>query len=272
MNLQTKLPKAQVKARNLSDWLLSHGISSVTTGEIANLLGVPTNQVSARLAAPRRRKEIISPAKGLFIPVPAEFRTWGAPPALEIIDLMMSHLDVPYYVGWLSAAALLGASHHAPQVFQVATQSHIRWRSIGRSDIQFYSRENVERLPIDLRQTRSGSARVSTTATTLLDVTNDCAIVGGLDNAANIVIELCETDTAFLPELLGIASLYPASANRRLGWIMENFTELNGLEDLRRIATTRVGSPSKIDPTRSLVGDFDTRWNIYINRKVEPDV
>jgi len=39
------------KASDLADWALSRGISSVTTEEIAQLLGVPQNQVWKRLHA-----------------------------------------------------------------------------------------------------------------------------------------------------------------------------------------------------------------------------
>jgi predicted transcriptional regulator of viral defense system len=59
----------------------------------------------------------------------------------------MRHLDVPYYVGWLSAAAMHGAAHHAPQVFQVAVGRHVRDRTVGRTKFRFAIRDNVTAMP-----------------------------------------------------------------------------------------------------------------------------
>jgi predicted transcriptional regulator of viral defense system len=183
----------------------------------------------------------------------------------------MGHLNIPYYIGWLSSAALLGASHHAPQVFQVATSRHVRERTVGRSKMQFIIREHVSDLPVTLRQTRSGTARVASRATTLLDVVSNPLICGGLDNATTIIIELCETDEAFIPELLTAAKFYPSATIKRLGWIMEGFASVEGVEALQELAWAGAISPSKLDPTGSFSGNLDKRWNLYINRRIEPD-
>lgn len=70
---------ASVRASHAADWALSHGISALTTSELADLLDIPAGQVRQRLAAPTRRGEWASPARGLWMPVTPEFRTWGAP-------------------------------------------------------------------------------------------------------------------------------------------------------------------------------------------------
>lgn len=270
--MSTTADNQRIKATGLSDWLLSRGISSITTAEVARLLSIPKNQVAPRLAAPRTRGEFVSPARGLYIPVPPEYRSWGAPPALEIIDRLMEHFNILYYVGWLSSAALLGASHHAPQVFQVATARHVRGRTVGRSKMQFIVREQVNDLPVVLRQTRNGTARIASRATTLLDIASDPGICGGLNNVANLIIELCETDEKFIPELLATASFYPTAAIRRLGWIMESFLETKDVDALRELAWTGAASSSKLDPASGFSGNLDKRWNIYVNRRIEPDV
>lgn len=53
---------------------------------------------------------------------------------------MMRHLTVDYYVGWLTAAAVHGAEHQAPQTFHVATDRHVRDRTVGRTRFQFARR------------------------------------------------------------------------------------------------------------------------------------
>jgi predicted transcriptional regulator of viral defense system len=260
-----------VKARDLPTWLLAHGISAITTGDIAQLLDIPSNQVPQRLAPLQKKRLLVSAARGLWVPVPPEFASWGAPPAIEIIDATMKHLNADYYVGWLSAAAIFGAAHHAPQVFQVAATRAIRSRSVGRSKINFYHRRHIGSVPIVLRETRSGTVVVSAPETTLLDISNDLPLAGGLDNAANIIITLCEESPPDMECLAAAAALYPAAAVRRLGWMLEKYTDVSGTEHLLLISDSNKNNPSKLLPTAKAI-DLDSRWNLYINAKVEVDV
>jgi len=268
------IPQAEKnKAVSLADWLLANGISAVSTGDIAEFLNIPKNQVPQRMLALRRRREIVSPAKGLWLPVPPEYRTWGAPPAFEMIDVLMRWANVGYYVGWLSAAALMGASHHAPQVFQVAVTRTFRNRKVGRSALQFYSRERIDRIPVQKLMSKSGTVSVSSREATLLDVCNDVELVGGIDNAANLVIELCDTETPSIADIIALSNIYPASAIRRLGWLMQTFTEISGIETLQKAAYLRDAAASTLDPlTGKAESILDLGWNLKINRKVEPDV
>jgi hypothetical protein len=59
-------------------------------------------------------------------------------------------------------------------------------------------------------------------------------LVGGIDNAANLIIELCEIPIDF-SALVAFAELYPTSAIRRLGFLLEHFTDIEevgrGAED-----------------------------------------
>jgi predicted transcriptional regulator of viral defense system len=194
----------RIKASDSANWLLARGISSITTGDLATLLAIPKNHVPQRMTALKRRREIVSPAQGLWMPVPPEYMIWGAPPAIDVVSPLMRHLKADYYVGWLSAAELLGASHHAPQVFQVATSRSIRARTAGRSRFQFFHREHIKQVSLITTETKSGIVTVSSRETTLLDVSNDVGIVGGIDNAANLIIELCE---ASAPDMYALVTL-----------------------------------------------------------------
>ncbi|MDR0221390.1 MAG: type IV toxin-antitoxin system AbiEi family antitoxin, partial [Lachnospiraceae bacterium] len=181
----------RIKAAELARWLLSRGVSSVTTADIAALLAVPMNQVPQRLAPLKKRGEIVLLAHGLWAPVPPEYLTWGAPPAMDVVDALMRHFALDYYVGWLSAAALHGASHHAPQVFQVAVSRAVRAKTIGRSEFRFFQRSHVRLVAIDEMESRNGAVRVSNRETTMLDIASDIGYVGGIDNAANLITEMC---------------------------------------------------------------------------------
>ena len=265
-------PGERIRAATLTTWLLSRGISSATTDDVAKILKVPASHVSSRLAPLRERGEIVSPASGLWIPVSPEYATWGSPPAIEIVNALMRHFKADYYVGWLSAAALHGASHHAPQLFQVAASKAIRERRVGRSRICFYHRNHVKSVPTNQHMTRSGAAIISSRETTMLDLANDPVHSGGLDNVANILIEFGENLPIDTGLLLDAAEVFPAAAIRRLGWLLEHFVEGTDASLLNNILAVRTTTPSFLNPSSRERGGLDRRWNMYINTEVKPDI
>ncbi|MCL2615484.1 MAG: type IV toxin-antitoxin system AbiEi family antitoxin [Dehalococcoidia bacterium] len=267
-----KAQSGPIRTAEVVSWLLSHGINAATNEELSALLGVSQKQMPQRLAPLLKRNEIISPCRGFWLPIPFEYRQWGAPEAIYYIDKMMRFLEMDYYVGWMSAASILGAKHHAVQVFQVATERPIRNRVIGRSDFRFFQRSNVGLLPSFRYKTQTGSANVSTRAATMLSVTNDLRIVAGLENAANIIIELSDTEEPFINEVATCSHLFPISALRRLGWIIENFTDTRGLDVLASISQESDAKISKLSSYKTYSDQIDKRWSLDVNERVEPDV
>lgn len=260
----------QVRAPELADWALAHGRGSLTSTEIAALLGVEDDQVRRRLNVPARRGEWVQPTRGLWVPVPPEYRTWGAPPGIEIVDMIMRHRGIGYYVGWLSAAAIHGAAHQAPQVFQVAVDRHIRDRVAGRTRFVFAQRD-VSRIPTIAHPTRDGSARVSTLAATMLDVADDMLRAAGVDNAATVIVELSEQDAFDVTDLARLASVFPAAAGRRVGWILSTFTGRDDLGPLRTAVRDLAATPSRLDPYSHAGGPVDTDWMLTVNRGLDPE-
>jgi hypothetical protein len=53
----------------------------------------------------RAAGQVFSPARGFWVLIPPEFRSWRAVPASRFADVMMRALDRTYYVALLSAAA-----------------------------------------------------------------------------------------------------------------------------------------------------------------------
>jgi len=261
-----------VRATDVVSWLLSNGITTATTNELSVLLGVPENQVRQRLAPLLKRGEMVSPARGFWVPVPYEYRQWGAPEAIYYIDKMMRYLHVDYYVGWMTAAAIHGAGHHASHVFQVATSRFVADRKIGRSDFRFFQRGNVGALPILRHQTKTGAVNVSTRAATMLSIVSDLKLASGLDNAANIVIELSDTEESFVGEVAACAGLFPISALRRLGWILENYTHTQDLGQLAVISRDSDVVLSKLSMYKAYSNRIDEVWSLDINERIEPDV
>jgi len=113
---------------------------------------------------------------------------------------------------------------------------------------------------------------VSSRETTLLDVANDIGIAGGIDNAANLIIELCEATAPDTDILAALSAHYPVTTARRLGFLLEKFTDISGLEKLEAAYTKCNTAPSLLDPQAGRKGAFNARWNIIVNREVNPDV
>ena len=83
-------------ARNLADWMLERGMVAATTHDVSRLLDIPEHHVRQRMAALRKHGEIVSPARGLWVPIPPEYRSSGAPEPLYYIDALMEHYRVDY--------------------------------------------------------------------------------------------------------------------------------------------------------------------------------
>jgi predicted transcriptional regulator of viral defense system len=251
-----------------ADWALSRGIASMTTAQVAEMLDAPVTQVPQRLSVAKRRGEWITPARGLWIPVPPEFRAWGGPPATEFIASLMKHFDIGYYVGWLAAASLYGATHHAPQVTHVATSKLVRERTLGRARLVFHERSAIAELPTVERMARSGPYLVSSPELTALDIASDITLAGGLDNAATVITDLAEETGLDDQTLVSLAPRFADAAVRRVGWMVERFTE-HRLDALAEHVTQSPSTPSRLHPSLPLTGGVVERWGLRLNTNVE---
>lgn len=259
-----------IKAPGLANWALAHGKGALTSVEIAEILKIQEDQVRRRLHEPARRGEWVTPTHGLWVPVPPEYQTWGAPPGIEIVDAMMRHRNISYYVGWLSAAQLHGASHQAPQVFQVAVSRQIRDRSVGRTRFVFMQR-NVAHVPTVAYPTKSGSALISSVEATMLDIADGIGQAAGIDNAATVILELAMLDSFNVTSLAELASKFPAAAGRRVGWLLHRLGGRDDLEPLNRAVRDAVPTPSRLDPASPNTGPLDHEWMLQMNRDVEEE-
>lgn len=263
-----------VEPRHLADWLLSHGRHWITTTEATEILGIPIEHVSPTLARWRRNGHLFSPTKGAYVPIPPEYRSWGAIPAVQFVDPLMAHLGHPYYVGLLSAAELLGFAHQRPQVFQVVTPARLRDRAFGRVQLAFITVANLLSRPTTTRNTSTGTVRVSTPEVTLLDLVSMPERGGGLSNVATIAGEMLEEGGLDGGALAEVAKQYPGAVVQRTGWLLEQAAEAVdvevALDDLREVARRRP-TPSLLLPSGPS-GPVDDRWNVIVNTEIEPDL
>ena len=272
MNNETSTSNNSIRAQDLNAYLLSRGIASINTKEAAKLLSIPENQVRQRMVALKHRGEFVSPARGLWIPVPPDKRSWGAPEPWAYLEDMMEHLNSDYCVGWLTAAAAYGASHQAAQVFQVAVSKHMNDRIVGRSQLQFRKRSAIGDLPTEIVIRPEGRLKVATAETTALMLATDLDMAGGVDNMATIILEFAESGSLRLDSLMKAINLFPVAAVRRIGWILDEFSTGIDTDELANWSRESKVSVSYLSSTSGSGGEHSRRWSLVINRKVEPDI
>lgn len=215
-----------------------------------------------------RRKRLVMPRRGLFVIVPLEHRAAAAPPPSWYTDDLLQHAGVDGYVGLLSAAALYGATHHAPQVWQVVVDRQIRPITVGRSRWQFVYKRAVRDVPVRRRQTATGTMPISTPEVTALDLVRYVEPSGGVDAVATVFSELGEQLDA--NALAHAAAHFPRTVAQRVGWLLDRV----GHSDVTAALHGVVGrTADTTDLWPALVADApaDPRWHVRAARDVEVD-
>ena len=221
----------------------------------------------------RRLKEqgrVVSPRRGFYVVVPPEYRAAGAPPASWFIDDLMHYIGQPYYVGVLSAAALHGAGHQQPMVFQVVTDRPTRDVRVGKVTIRFTMSGLVDRLPAVELQTETGTMRVATPETCAFDLVRFPAAAGHLSNAATVLAELAERLDAQL--LVDIAPLVRIPDVQRLGYLLDAVGQDEIAAPLVAWLSSRKPRAVPLQPGVGTDSGPDPRWYVVPNVELEVDV
>ena len=185
----------------------------------------------------------------------------------------MSYLELPYYVGLLTAAQHYGAAHQQPQQFHVVTNQYLRSIRCGRIYIVFIKNENCKIVPTRKFNTQTGYIQVAAPEATMLDLIRYPLRVGGINNIATVLIELSESiNSNELSTLLD--SLKPEVVLlQRLGYLLDLIQQkklalivTNYLKQFTLSARPLVAGISCKNALRN------KKWELYINYKVEPDL
>jgi len=225
-------------------------------------------------AALRRLKQkgrIANPRRGFYVIVPAEYREAGCPPASWFIDDLMRFLNQPYYVGILSAAAIHGAAHQQPMLFQVVTDRPTRPARAGRVRISFHMGCHVEKARVVETQTETGSMRVSTPEATAFDLVRFVSAAGHVGNVMTVLSELVEKLNP--QSLSSLADSYAVSDVQRLGYLLERLGENRLADPLAVWLRVRRYRPILLVPGQTK-GDApsDPRWRVISNETLEVDL
>ncbi len=257
----------------LADWLIGRGQHFISTSDVAALLAITPETVPISLERSRQAGKMISVTKEGWVPVPPEYRSVGAPPASHFIDPLMGHLGHSYYVGFLSAAAIHGASHQASMVFQIVTPAKLRERRIGRNRIQFLQRSGTTEKPKQRHTVPTGRMWVSAPEVTVLDLVESPEYGAGLSNVATVIGDLLYDEVLDLSVLSDVAKLYPIAVVQRTGFLLDYMaTEVDQQINTNQLHEVVTGARYRDLAPGSGPGERDPRWHVIVNTEIEHDL
>lgn len=241
-----------------------------TSADADRWLGRSRAAVKQALNRLRRKGEIASPGRGLYVIVPPEYRALGCLPPEQFIPALMARAGLPYYAGLLSAAQYHGAAHHRPQAFQVMLGRARRPIACGRVRVVFHVRKGIAGVPVQHVNTPRGTLAVSTPVATAFDLVGYEARVGGLDAVATLLAELAEKLDA---EQLGdFAPQVPLPWVQRLGYLLEQLGAPAQAACLGAYVARHARETTPLQPSLPVAGHpRDRRWKLVINTAVEAE-
>jgi predicted transcriptional regulator of viral defense system len=243
--------------------------------EFPRMLRETLRSVISRL---KKKERVRSVWRGYYVVVPDEYGLRGIVPPIEYIDYLMEHLGNDYYVGLLSAAAFQGASHQQPQSLMVVTDAKNLKDSVKSGvGIRFVKKSAYPKKYLYEKNVGRGKVVLSCPELTSLDLVLYEKRIGGLERAASVIDELSEglnyenTDAQLWENS-------PRQVIQRLGFILEEVIKRPELANVVYCKSQEAGGvfrKSQLVPlskdSRSDSFDFNARWKLIVNAKMEVD-
>jgi predicted transcriptional regulator of viral defense system len=227
--------------------------------------------IKAALRRLQKKGEIAMPRRGFYVIVPPEYRALGCLPAEQFIPDLMDYLGEVYYAGLLSAAEYHGAAHQRSQVFQLVVAKSRRPVRCGKIRIDFVVRKNAKNIPTQIRNTPAGIIKISTPASTALDLIGYVNHCGGINNVATVLSEL--EGKINIGQLLAVARLSPLAWVQRLGYMLDVIGKGDKAKGLAGYIEKKQPVRIPLVPAIShKSAKLDARWRVFINAKVEADI
>ena len=265
INIQTWIERLQAMGKNAFDLELLEK-------ELPSYTAIGVKRALSRLTS---KGKIISIIKGYYLIIPPQYYSKGILPPNLYVDGMMKHLNRPYYVGLLNAAAFHGAAHQQPQEFFVFTiLPSMRPTCKKGQKLNYISISVINpKLLVDIK-TEMGYLKVSNPLLTATDLIQFEKKIGGLNRATTILEELSEKISS---EHINtdIINQVPVSTWQRLGYIWEKVLEQQTLANdlFQKLAEQQKNLfriPLKASGTKNNL-PTDNRWKIIINTTIETD-
>lgn len=258
------------------DTLIAKGIYSFSIGDLAQqnptYSHIAVKRSLSRLSA---KGKIVSVHKGYYLILTPPYAARGVLPPELYLDAMMRHLQRPYYMALLSAAAFHGASHQQPQEYFVVTDFPVLRPTFKKGlRVNYVSTKMIPEPLLQKVKTEAGYLNVSNPVLTACDLIQFEKRIGGLSRAATVINELAEAINPADFTLAIFRSVHRATL-QRLGYLLENISLNIELAD----ALFEGLQHEKIDFYRILLKpgaqkkgfSSNNRWKVIANAEIEID-
>ncbi|MBF0105776.1 MAG: hypothetical protein HQM16_10675 [Deltaproteobacteria bacterium] len=256
------------KGEKLLEAMLARAKSSFSLVEAQGQLGLPKNLVVKILSTLRKKNKILLLSKGLYAFFPPAEKKFGFNVA-RVLDPIMKHWQIPYYVGLLSAADYYGAAHYKPQILQVIIPKKICFRKAKVLGISFHVQKIFPKTGLIRVKTPDGYVFYPTPALLVLDLLAYEKVSGGIDTITLVIKEIMGHFKD--KDLQKVALKYPVvAAVQKLGYILERVGAKSSLLiELQDVLKRRGASVIKLSSVLPKKGRFDPRWKIIKNTELE---
>jgi len=234
-------------------------------------LNVTEDALKSSIKRLTQKKRIVRLKDGLYLIVPIEYKNVNAPPPEWFIDQLMNAYKAKYYVGLLTAAALHGAAHQQPQIYQVITDKILRPIKVGRVRIMFYFKKEFKDTGIVKRKTSTGYMCVSSPELTAFDLLRYLKQSGHIHHVSTVLAELGEEiDSKKLAE---IAIECSQACLQRTGYILDYVDFKNKTKELLKYVHKLPSKYYPLRPDKEWNPEIKNKdWHLYINEELEPDI
>ncbi len=203
------------------DKIRAEGRRYFTLQQAMEALGASSSSVKAAIFRLKKQGKIVSPARGLYIMVPPEYRKLGCIPPEELMPILARHKGFKYYSALLTAAKYYGAAHQKPAVFQIFVDRRLKKvLQFGQINIEWYYKSDLKNLPVRDVKVATGHLKISSPEVTARDIISHVAQSGGINNVATVLSELIESIDP--DKLIAVAEITGTfSWLQRLGFMLE---------------------------------------------------
>ena len=231
--------------------------------------------IKSALSRLSKKGKVVPIHKGFYLIISSEYALRGIIPPVQFIDDLMKYLNRSYYMGTISAAALYGAAHQAPQEFFVITEYPVMRPTLKKGiKVNYISKRTIPTALLIEKKTKTGYIKVSSEILTALDLVQYQNHSGGLSRIANVLYELMEEihPVSFSKEIFTYST---TTAIQRLGYLFEYELDNQLLADALYKQAMKYGSRFQKIPFRQSVPYqgivADNRWRVAVNIEIEMD-
>ncbi|MDJ0825081.1 MAG: type IV toxin-antitoxin system AbiEi family antitoxin [Rhodobacter sp.] len=256
-------------ARDYVDNLASSGRYHFTSADAKTALSASPDAVKQALNRLSKQGLIATPARGFYVIVPPKYKSLGCLPADQFVPQLMTHLQLPYYAGLLTAAQYYGAAHQRPQEFQAFAEKPRRPIKCGKVRVAFIARKRTQAVATRPFNTPRGVLMVSTPEATAIDLAGYPDRTGGLEQSATVISELAEQLDP--DKLVMAAKTAPIPWAQRLGYMLKLGAGRDITGSLQRYVRENARDYAPLALNGEKDGPRDQEWKLVVNEEVEPE-